>query len=134
MSNINQTQDLFALDTVQDLDNETAATCSGGAGYLNSGDPDVILFEHERFQGRSLNLNAATGDGLRNFGTWDGNGGGGDNGFNDVTTSIQVLRGTWEFFTSSNYGGESLILGPGSSIEYVGSRFNDRFTSAFRRV
>jgi hypothetical protein len=64
MSNINQPQNLFALDTVQDLDNETAATCSGGVGYLGSGDPDVILYRHARFQGDSLNLNAATGDGL----------------------------------------------------------------------
>jgi hypothetical protein len=134
MSNINQTQDMFALDTVQDLDNETAATCSGGIGYLNSGDPDVILYQHARFQGASLGLNAATGDGLPNFGTRDGNGGGGDNGFNDQTSSIRVLKGTWEFFSSSNYGGERLTLGPGSSVEYVGSRFNDRFTSARRIV
>lgn len=33
MSNINkQTQDLFAIDAVQDLDNESVVTFSGGAG------------------------------------------------------------------------------------------------------
>ena len=82
MSNINQTQDLFAFGAMQDLDNESAATRSGGVGYLNSGDPDVILYNDQRFQGASLGLNAATGDGLPNFGTRDGNGGGGNNGFN----------------------------------------------------
>lgn len=53
MFNINnQTQDLFALGAVQDLDNETAATCSGGVGYLNSGDPDVFLYKDANGQGR----------------------------------------------------------------------------------
>jgi Beta/Gamma crystallin len=131
MTNIdNQTQNLFAIDAVQDLDNETAATCSGGVGSLNSPNPDVVLFQHKSFQGKSLGLSAASGDGLPNFGTRDGNGGGGDNGFNDITTAIKVNRGTWEFYTNSNYGGERLILGPGSAIERV--QLNDRFTSAKR--
>lgn len=134
MSNINQTQDLFALGAMQDLDNESAATCSGGVGYLNSGDPDVILYNNAGFQGASLGLNARTGDGLPNFGTRDGNGGGGNNGFNDKATSIRVIKGTWEFFGNSNYGGDRLTLGPGSFVENVGSRFNDKFTSARRIV
>ncbi|MBN3873597.1 hypothetical protein [Nostoc sp. JL33] len=42
MSNIkNQTQDLYSIELVQDLDQEAAATVSGGKLYLSGGYNDT---------------------------------------------------------------------------------------------
>jgi len=124
-SNINnQTQDLFALDTVQDLDNETAATCSGGDGFLNGPDPDVILYKDPNLQGESLGVNAATGDGIPNIG----------NAFNDQTSSILIKRGVWRFYQDVSYNqgnppANFVVLGPGN---YNLGANNDNITSLER--
>lgn len=130
MSNINN-KNLFAIDAVQDLDNETAATCSGGVAYLYSGDPDVILHKDPNGQGQSLNANASTGDGISNIGFTSGNGSGGqETTFNDSVSSITILRGTWSFFQNDNYGGDTTgLLGPGT---YNLGHNDDRITSFFR--
>lgn len=133
--NNNQSNSLSNIKFVQDISHESAADYSGGAGYLGSGDPDVILYKDGNFQGVSLNLNAAIGDGLSNIGTNDGNGGGGDNGFNDQATSIRILRGEWEFYSSRDFGtvpedGATVQrLGPG---EYNLFSLQDKITSAKR--
>jgi hypothetical protein len=131
MSNINnQTQDLFAIDAVQDLDNETAATCSGGVGYLYSSDPDVILHKDPNGQGLSIGVNAATGDGVPNIGFADGQGGGFETTFNDSVSSITIKRGAWQFFDNDNYGGDTTgRLNPGT---YNLGANDDKITSAFR--
>ena len=98
----NESHSLSNIEGVQDITQETAANYSGGAGYLNSSDPDVILHKDPNGMGDSLNVNAAIADTLSNIGTNDGNGGGGDNGFNDQTSSITILRGTWRFYTEAN--------------------------------
>jgi hypothetical protein len=56
---------------------------------------EIILFEHANFQGRRKsvfgdipNLNSPT-----------------DNDFNDITSSIIVVSGTWECFPDWNYEG-----------------------------
>jgi hypothetical protein len=64
----------------------------------------IILFEHANFHGGHKhlfqdepNLNAAD-----------------DNGFNDITSSVIVLDGTWKCFVDANFlGQESEPLGPG---------------------
>ena len=72
-----QNEELF-----QELDNEVAATCSGGW---------AILYEHTNFRGRRLRLESSASD-LRNF------------RFNDITSSIQIREGeTWAFFRDINY-------------------------------
>ena len=136
MSNINQSQNLFALDLVQDLDDKTAATCSGGRGYLYGSDPDVILYQDSNQKGYSLGVNAATGDGISNIGyilepplfvtffepvnkT----------NFNDLTSSVTIKRGLWQFYEDENYGGSSSILGPGT-YNFKGN--NDKITSLKR--
>mgnify|MGYP003434594727 CR=1 FL=1 len=135
MSNINQTQDLFALDTVQDLDNETAATCSGGVFYKNGRDPDVIFFDGtelpkvgtvSHFTGTRLSLNASIGDGDPNIGIHRGR----VNGFNDKASGIEIKRGRWNFFGDSNFRGQSTgVLGPG---RYELGANNNSITSAQR--
>jgi Beta/Gamma crystallin len=132
MSNINQTQDLFALDTVQDLDNETAAKCSGGVGYLYGRDPDVILYEHEKGGGKSMSVNAATGDGIPNIGFINGQGAGSHpTGFNDITSSIWIKRGVWIFHDDAGYNGQTTgVLRAG--FRYDLGANNDRITSLFR--
>ena len=128
----NQSNSLFNIEFVQDISPETAANYSGGAGYLGSSDPDVILYKDDSLQGESLNLNAAIGDGLSNIGTNDGNGGGGDNGFNDQATSMNIIRGQWELYVHENFGGEKFALGSVGPGTYNLLGFTDSITSAKR--
>jgi hypothetical protein len=136
----NQSNFLDNIKFVQDITPETAANYSGGAGRLNgaANDPDVIVYRDTNFRGDSLNLNAAIGDGLSNIGTRNGNGGGGDNGFNDQISSIKILRGTWAFYSASNFGntresGQTVQnLGPGPAEYKTLPRLQDSITSAKR--
>ncbi|MBW4532863.1 MAG: beta/gamma crystallin family protein [Pleurocapsa minor HA4230-MV1] len=113
MSNINnKTQDLFALDTVQDLDNESAAAIQGGAA--------VELFADSNFR-KSM---VKTDEGSANVG----------DGVNDRTTSIIINSGKWRFYTDSNFRGVSTTLGVGRHANVgLGSIPNDSITS-FRRI
>jgi Beta/Gamma crystallin len=128
MSNINQTQDLLALDTVQELDNETAAKCSGGAGYLFGRDPDLILYEHHNGEGQSIGANAATGDGISNLYP----------AFNDRTSSIRILRGVWGFYEHADYNpythenpdSQFVVLEPG----YYNLEANNDKISSLKRL
>jgi hypothetical protein len=126
----NQTQNLFALDTVQDLDNETAATCSGGLGYLYGPNPDVILHKDPDSRGQSMGVNARTNDGILFIGSSDGKGGGLETTFNDTVSSITIKRGTWQFFDHYGYKGDTTgRLGPGT---YNLGHNNDRISSVLR--
>lgn len=53
--------------------------------------------------GESIYLNAAINDGLPNIGSNNGVSGGGENGFNDQTSSITILRGEWVFHMDENF-------------------------------
>jgi Beta/Gamma crystallin len=132
----NQHQQLFTELTAeseapafQELDNETAAACSGGLAYLRGPNPDVILFQHHGLSGRSIGANATTGDGIRNVGFSDGQGGGSNTAFNDITSSILIRRGEWRFFEHTNCQGGSILRGPG---QYNLGFENDKISS-FRR-
>jgi hypothetical protein len=123
MSNIyNQTQNLFALDTVQDLDNETAATCSGGVAYFNGPSPDVILYEHADFKGRSIGVNASTGDGLNLTDA------------NDTVSSAVILRGVWHFYEDVNFnsGGTYGHIQGDKPLDFGGTPVNDTISSIKR--
>ncbi|MFB2879430.1 beta/gamma crystallin-related protein [Floridanema aerugineum] len=112
----NQRQALFTEPTSEfeapaftELDDEVAATCSGGRVYFNGPDPDVILFEHNNFGGASLGVNATTGDGDSNL----------DNaiigsGWNNRVSSIKIFRGKWQLFRDSGYQGPHSDKGRGN--------------------
>jgi hypothetical protein len=74
----NQTRDLFALDTVQDLDNETAAAIHGGA--------KIILYTDKNFQGDRLTVTAnRAGQRVPLNGR-----------FNNSISSAKVISGKWD--------------------------------------
>ncbi|MEH2378317.1 MAG: beta/gamma crystallin-related protein [Nostoc sp.] len=119
MSQINnQTQDLYSIELVQDIDHEAAATCSGGA-Y----DPDVILYRDAGAGGANpLAVNASIGDGLNYVG----------NDFNDVTSSFVIQRGTWSFYRDANYGGYEGTYGPGVYSSLPSGIGDDSISSLYR--
>jgi len=61
---------------------------------------EMILFEHDNFQGRSMTLRGSVPD-L------------GNSGFNDITSSIIVRSGTWRVCEHAHYGGRCITLSPG---------------------
>jgi hypothetical protein len=130
--NNDRSHSLYNIELVQDITPETAVSYSGGAARVNdgNGDPDVILFTQDNFDGAPLNLNASIGDGFANIGFQDGQGGGGSTFFNDNVDSIEIKRGRWQFFGDAGFKGESTrIVGPGKYNDLPGT---SRITSAFR--
>ncbi len=103
----NQHEQLFTELTAEseapaftELDDEVAATCSGGRIYFDGPDPDMVLFEHTNFTGRSLGVNATTNDGDDNLdNALIGN------GWNDRTSSMIIYRGNWQLFRDAGYVG-----------------------------
>jgi hypothetical protein len=92
----------------QELDDEVAATCSGGKISFGGSNPDVLLFEDTQYRGRALAINATSGAGDENL----------DNaaigsGWNNRTSSIKIIRGTWQIYTGDNYKGTTKTLRPG---------------------
>ncbi|MBW4499849.1 MAG: beta/gamma crystallin family protein [Scytonema hyalinum WJT4-NPBG1] len=94
---------------VTELDDEVAATCSGGAAidiYFGGPNPDVILYDKEnRGLGDALQINAKAFGGDDNL----------DNsaigsGWNNKTSSIQVIRGNWVIYQDSGKGRPSKVI------------------------
>jgi hypothetical protein len=97
----------FEAPAFKELDDEVAASCSGGLFYVNGPDPDVILYDKPNFQGNSLRINATDGDGDDNLSNY---------GWNDKTSSIRVVRGKWRIFQNAGFvgkKGEVTFLNPG---------------------
>jgi hypothetical protein len=92
MSNNQQLQNLFALDLVQDLDNESAAAVSGGKTA-----PDVILHSKENQQGKCLKVNNKIAD-LSKY------------NFDDISSSVAINSGMWRFYTEPNFQGQSIDI------------------------
>ncbi len=77
---------------VEELDNEVAATCSGGVAYL---------YQDKGFQGRRLQFFNGEND-LRK---WN---------FNDKTSSIKIVGNErWRFYRDINREGKAVTLGRG---------------------
>ncbi|MFB2937822.1 beta/gamma crystallin-related protein [Aerosakkonemataceae cyanobacterium BLCC-F154] len=75
-----------------ELEDEVAATCSGGAAYL---------YQHDGFQGRRLTFYEGT-DNLRYY------------NFNDETSSIKITGNkSWVFYQHINNQGKPVTLPPG---------------------
>ncbi|MEN9871661.1 MAG: Beta/Gamma crystallin [Cyanobacteriota bacterium] len=110
MSNNKQIQDLFALDLVQDLDNESAAAVSGGQTVS-----DVILYSGRSQQGKPLKVNNKIAD-LSKY------------NFDDISTSVAVNSGTWRFYTEPNFKGQSIDVESDTARDLPG-RFNNSISS-----
>jgi hypothetical protein len=99
----------------QELDNEVAATCSGGVAYL---------YQDDNFKGRKLTF-YNYGTDLR---TWD---------FNDKTSSL-VIQGNevWGFYRDRNYKGPSVALGSGTytKSDLIAFGIPDNSISSLRRL
>ncbi|MEH2256161.1 beta/gamma crystallin-related protein [Nostoc sp.] len=111
-----------AISSIKELNDEDAATCSGGVAYTGSNNPDVILYRDIDFNNTNLNVNASVGDGLRFVG---------DN-FNDLTSSIAIIRGTWAFYRDINFTTYQTTLGPGLYSSPPSGIANDSLSSLFR--
>lgn len=93
---------------VKELDDEVAATCSGGALTTKGVAPnaDVTLWEDGPFDNRGDTLSLAgfrVGEGISNLGF-----------FNDKTSSIRINRGIWAFYKNDRYQKQLAVLRPGS--------------------
>jgi Beta/Gamma crystallin len=103
-----ESTDQFEATAFTELDDEVAATCSGGIVRFDGPNPDVILYEHTGLGGKSLGINATLNDGDGNL----------DNarigsGWNNRTSSIKIIRGTWQLFRDGGYQGPKSERGPG---------------------
>jgi len=92
MSNINkQTQDLYSIELVQDLDHEAAATVSGGTLYISKGYNNT---------GDSIGLDK----GYTDLGSYK----------NKVSWYKVTGYKGWYAYTGKNYKGKRYYLKPGS--------------------
>ena len=82
------------------------------------GGADIQLFEHGDFQGRRL-------DGRTDISNMQ------DVQFNDVVSSIVVLRGRWQLCTDAYFAGRCSVYGPG---RYASVGPDNDLYSSFRRV
>lgn len=111
-----------AISSIKELNDEDAATFSGGIAYTGSNNPDVILYRDVDFNNTNLTVNASQGDGLRNLG----------NDFNDLTSSIVIIRGTWAFYRDVDFTTFQTILEPGLYSVPPSGIANDSLSSLFR--
>ncbi|MEH1960331.1 MAG: hypothetical protein V7L05_10690 [Nostoc sp.] len=106
MSNINnQTQDLYSVELVQDLDHEAAATVTGGTLYIST---------DANAQGSQLVL----GQGYTSLG-----------GYNNKVSWYQTTNEGWYAYTGENYTGQSYYLPPNTSGN-LSAYANDTWQSA----
>jgi len=111
MSNINQTNNLYTIDTVQDLSQESAAAIQGGA--------EIIVYRDADFRGNALKIRGDNANGQYQF----------VGAFNNSISSIKVLSGTWQFFTNSDRTGLAQTLGPGN-YRRLAAQMNDTISLA----
>jgi hypothetical protein len=76
----------------------------------------LILYEHDNFQGRSVRVN-------RDAGTLD------FAGFNDRASSIVVNAGRWQVCSDAEFRGNCMVLRPGQYANLSAMGMNDRVTS-----
>ncbi|GAA6623674.1 beta/gamma crystallin-related protein [Scytonema sp. NUACC26] len=116
---VNQFEEIPAI---KELDDELAATCSGGIVRFGGNNPDLILYSDSDSSGRTLRVNASIGDGPNNLR---------DQNFNDVTSSISIIRGTWSFYRDADKKNFLFTLRPGDQFNVYSSQ-NDLISSLLR--
>lgn len=104
----------FEAPTFTELDDEVAATCSGGRDYA------MTLYRHNDLQGDVLGQ--FDGGGLRTM----------SSNANNQASSVKITEGKWRFYNFPYWNrlGGSVELGVGS---WNFNGFNDK-TSSFRRI
>ena len=95
----------------QELDDEVAATCSGGA---------LVLFEHGDYNQDIKGKNLKVVDSISNLGS-----------FSNKTSSFIITEGRWEFYDGANYETRLFTYGPGT-YPVIAARNNDKVTSVKR--
>nr|MDZ8003338.1 peptidase inhibitor family I36 protein [Nostoc sp. DedSLP05]MDZ8100852.1 peptidase inhibitor family I36 protein [Nostoc sp. DedSLP01] len=99
------TNNLYAIDTVQDLNEESAAAVQGG----------ILVYTGANFRGRR-DVQAT-----RNLGSV---------GLNNVISSIRNnTRKTWVFYTGTNFSGSRFSLRAGQSFSSLNRTFNNQISS-----
>ncbi len=88
-----------------------------GLAAVSVASAQIIVFEHENFQGRNFTSQQNLPD-LRSY------------GFNDTASSVVVL-GTkaWEICDDVNFAGTCTLLRPGNYPSFTAMRINDRASS-----
>ncbi len=114
----NQPQDLFAIDCVQDLSNESASTVSGGA--------DVTLWNNTNFTGTKIASNAKVPDLKASKFKFD-------NKASSVAVDGKVNKKKWRFYVNPKYDtkGGYFDVSPGKRVSLTGSlaKFNNKISS-----
>lgn len=87
----------------------------GGGRPWPGAAPAIVFYEHADGVGRQLPLYAAMPD----FN---------EAGFNDIASSVEVLRGRWQVCRHVDFGGECIVLGPGRHALH--GRLHDGVSSA----
>ena len=107
MSTINnQTNGLFALDSVEDLSHDSAAAIQGG----------IWVWDRTDFAGPVRDLQASPNLTRQ--------------GFNDKISSIHNNTGrSWLFYTGANFTGRVLLVLNRKAINHLGPDFNNKISS-----
>ncbi|MDZ8263327.1 beta/gamma crystallin-related protein [Nostoc sp. ChiQUE01b] len=110
----NNTLAQLNLSAVKEINDDVAATCSGGA--------KVQVFTNPNFSGTASNIIDYDVPGLSRV-------------FNDKISSIKVLSGKWTFWSDANFSGKGISLTPGNYrnlAKYSDGAFNN-VISSFKR-
>lgn len=91
-----------------------------GSGWGQGGAGTVLLYEHDNFGGRSIDLSQGIDD-LQ------------QRGFNDRVSSVVIRQGLWEFCSDAHFRGQCITLGPGRYPTMGSWNLNDKLSSV-RRV
>jgi uncharacterized protein YcfJ len=78
--------------------------------------PQIVLYEHENFQGRTFATDHRVGD-LNRV------------GFNDIASSAVVIGDRWEVCTDSQFNGRCMVLRPGRYPALGAFGLNDNISS-----
>ena len=76
----------------------------------------ITFYENDGYRGRAFTTNKS----VQNFDSY---------GFNDRASSVVVDRGRWEVCTDARFGGNCVVLRPGSYDSLTGLGLNDRISS-----
>ncbi|MBN3898611.1 MAG: beta/gamma crystallin family protein [Nostoc sp. NOS(2021)] len=108
----------FEVPAFTELDDEVAATCSGGLA-------PVTLYTDPNYLGTATDISRSD-DNVDNalFGS----------GANNNTSSIIVREGIWKIYTDNNYKGQSYILEPGAYPNAETFHLPDNTLTAIRRL
>lgn len=76
----------------------------------------ITFYEHDDFRGRAFTTDRQ----ISNFG---------NNGFNDIASSVLVDRGRWEVCSDAQFGGQCVVLRQGSYPSLNALGMNDKISS-----